>query len=438
MYSFFRTISIILLTLCSTLQAHEVVVAVLDNQISFSQKDLQDNIYINNLEIEDNLKDDDHNSYIDDVTGWDFVNNRPNTIDNHQIEKFSNEVFEYYELKKIKASGNITQEQTQRLKEIIANKTIMDEKKEFTKYAHGTHIGCLAIGVNYLNKENKENKENQKNNANIKLLPITYLGENIDGFPDLYPAPKFTANRSLSRTQALIRITKFLNDFSEHLINKFERSISYSYHKAKVLNASWGQSFGASKEMIEDIFKEQFNDEISESDQKEVLLLTKTFMKDLLSKGHQMIKKYPDMLFIFSAGNSGDDNDEFRHYPSGINLPNTISVAAFDKNDLATFSNFGKNSVTISYPGVSIESCIPGDETLAINGTSQAAGGVSFIAAKLFSEALKNNLNVTPANIKRIIVEGAITTKKLQNKLIIPAVINLENSLKIINSMTRK
>ncbi|NJD04665.1 MAG: hypothetical protein FIA99_19170 [Ruminiclostridium sp.] len=52
-----------------------VIVGVLDTGIDISHKELSANIYVNTGEIPDNGKDDDGNGYIDDITGWDFVNN---------------------------------------------------------------------------------------------------------------------------------------------------------------------------------------------------------------------------------------------------------------------------------------------------------------------------------------------------------------------------
>jgi len=55
--------------------APDIVIAVIDSGIEVGHPDLKDNIWRNTGEIPGNGLDDDHNGFIDDVGGWDFVNN---------------------------------------------------------------------------------------------------------------------------------------------------------------------------------------------------------------------------------------------------------------------------------------------------------------------------------------------------------------------------
>lgn len=54
--------------------APNVIVAVIDSGIQIDHPDLKDNIWLNTKEIADNGIDDDGNGFIDDLQGWDFVN----------------------------------------------------------------------------------------------------------------------------------------------------------------------------------------------------------------------------------------------------------------------------------------------------------------------------------------------------------------------------
>jgi len=67
------------------------------------------------------------------------------------------------------------------------------------------------------------------------------------------------------------------------------------------------------------------------------------------------------ILFCAAAGNEEDNNDNNPEYPASYSSPNIISVAATDENDqLASFSNYGFESVDLGAPGINILSTIPG------------------------------------------------------------------------------
>jgi subtilisin family serine protease len=78
-------------------------------------------------------------------------------------------------------------------------------------------------------------------------------------------------------------------------------------------------------------------------------------------------------LFVFAAGNDGEDNDNVPHYPCnyhrpgiyGVGAANIVCVAATNEGDLVTdFSNYGDQSVHLAAPGQDILSTWPAYQTI--------------------------------------------------------------------------
>lgn len=65
------------------------------------------------------------------------------------------------------------------------------------------------------------------------------------------------------------------------------------------------------------------------------------------------------IIAVCAAGNDGDDNELYPHYPSSYDLENIVSVAASTSSDgLASFSCYGSTSVDIAAPGDGILSTV--------------------------------------------------------------------------------
>jgi len=58
-----------------TIGSEDVVIAVIDSGVDMDHPDILSNIYFNRGEIPLNGIDDDHNGYVDDFSGWDFIEN---------------------------------------------------------------------------------------------------------------------------------------------------------------------------------------------------------------------------------------------------------------------------------------------------------------------------------------------------------------------------
>lgn len=140
------------------------------------------------------------------------------------------------------------------------------------------------------------------------------------------------------------------------------------------------------------------------------------------------------ILFIAAAGNDGIDTDVSPIYPACYNIPNIISVAAVDSSgNLASFSNYGANSIDVAAPGENILSTIPAALTKSNSyssayayesGTSMATPFVTGIAALLASNGV-NDIQT----IRQKIVSGVSQEASLSGKIITGGIANAYDAL---------
>jgi thermitase len=127
------------------------------------------------------------------------------------------------------------------------------------------------------------------------------------------------------------------------------------------------------------------------------------------------------ILFVAAAGNSSTDNDRRPHYPSNYDLPNMLSVAALDRNDmLANFSNYGSKTVHVAAPGREIASTWLNDQYREASGTSMAAPQVSGIAALIIA----NEPNISMAKLRERILESSDSLDTLLGKVLVGGRLN--------------
>jgi len=66
------------------------------------------------------------------------------------------------------------------------------------------------------------------------------------------------------------------------------------------------------------------------------------------------------IIFVAAAGNNGANNDATPFYPASYKLDNLVAVAATTSYDaLASFSNYGSNSVHLRRPAMRFTQLLP-------------------------------------------------------------------------------
>ena len=214
----------------------------------------------------------------------------------------------------------------------------------------------------------------------------------------------------------------FANDVAVSLVASVSNALVYSSQKnARVINASLGASLENIAPGIAATFA-QYG--ATESD---ILTISKMILDAAIVLTEKRLKEYsPNALMVIAAGNSSADNDRELFTPANVNVDNAITVAAtFDRHALASFSNYGATKVHVAAPGVGIYSSVPGGQYIHMNGTSQAAPYVTRIASKM----LDSNTNLTPAQLKAILM-GTVDKKDfLKGKVVSEGIVNEERAI---------
>jgi subtilisin family serine protease len=141
------------------------------------------------------------------------------------------------------------------------------------------------------------------------------------------------------------------------------------------------------------------------------------------------------VVLVAAAGNETANNDVVPTYPASYAIDNVVTVAATSRTDaLASFSNFGAQSVHLAAPGASIYSTyFLGDNSyVEMAGTSmaapQVAGAVALVRAFYPAETYRQALDR--------ILKGVDVLPGLADKVKTGGRLNLHNALKPVSTST--
>lgn len=134
-----------------------------------------------------------------------------------------------------------------------------------------------------------------------------------------------------------------------------------------------------------------------------------TFLREAIERAGRK-----GVIVVASAGNNARSIDAAPYYPASYDLTNLISVAATDGFDnLANFSDWGAERVTVAAPGVDVLTTQQGGDYRLVSGTSAAVPFVTGIAGLI--KTLKPNMPA--AQLRGVIVSGARKVAALSGKV---------------------
>lgn len=438
-----------------------VVVAVIDNGVDVNHEELKNNIWINEGEIPGNGIDDDNNGYIDDIHGWNFLGN----VKGENIEKAPMEITRLYK-RYLDRVGSVTEDSIKtmlgddysnfkkvRKAYMLKSTEVLQEKGFFdgitAAYAYfdsiiSKQLGSTSYTVNDLKKlkvpkksledtaksymvlllsngidkqtiQEAEDYFNSRLNYHFNLefdsraivgddewtwSETAYGNNDVHGGNPDHGTPvagiiaasrnNNTGIKGIADNVKImcIRAVPDGDEWDKDVAKAIEYAID---NGADIINMSFGKDFSPQKEFVDNVLQ-------------------------------KAAKK--DVLFVHSAGNDSENNDVNISFPnpvlsSGEIIPvNWITVGATTikrskKEFVASFSNYGLNTVDIFAPGESILSPTPNNGYDFVDGTSFSSPVVSGAAALIKSYYP----NLSMSQIKEIILESS--TKK-DIKIVLP------------------
>ncbi len=376
-------------------------VAIIDSGVDYKHKEFAAKIWSNPDEIASNGKDDDSNSYIDDMMGWNFAEGNNQVIDYKYLNTFSPDCTKFFEIQGRIIKGTATQADKDFYAAKKADEAFLKQLSTFGNFIHGTHVSGISA-----------------NASNDKLIAVKLIPTEPPGLP--------FSMKGLESREGVNPLIEILLGFLAQQQSKPLIPIGQYLHKenAAVANGSFGVSVNAVKPLLAGLIEQFTGSAPSDADLEAYAI---GFVGKIVTGMTEFVTASPNTLFVFAAGNDGTDNDKLPASPANVKTDNAISVAAtLDFDSLASFSNYGAKMVEVAAPGVVIMASIPGDQYLEMSGTSMAAPYVTNAASRV----LNANPKLKPAEVKAILMKTVDVKSFLAGKVVSSGIVNAERAVK--------
>jgi cell wall-associated protease len=408
-----------------------VVVAVIDSGIDIEHEDLKGKIWVNKDEKPGNKIDDDHNGYIDDVYGWNFLGNaNGENLNEARLEKtriLKNLSSKFEGIDPANLSDN--EKETYALYEKVKSE-VEQESQGYTQYLGQIEMILSMIDQvptivgNNMGKSDYTLKELQKWNPTDEQL------KQLKNFALALKTGEVSKEIMIEQKQSIEQMVHYnlnpdfddrslIGDNSEDFNDKYYGNSDvegpdalHGTHVGGIIGAIRGNNLGgdgvAEKVKLMSVRAVPNGDEHD----KDVALAIRYAVDNgaqiinmSFGKGYSPRQKdvyeafrYADskgVLLIHAAGNDNTDVDATPNFPTSMYsfqdkpLDHFLTIGAstrYAKKQLAaTFSNYGQTKVDVFAPGYEIYNTVPQSAYKTLQGTSMAAPMVAGVAAMLKS-----------------------------------------------------
>ncbi len=438
-----------------------VLVAVIDSGVDTTHEDLKTILWHNPKEIPGNGIDDDHNGYIDDVYGWNFIGGK----DGRNVNQDSYEGARVYHNLKAKYGSIVPDPSSVKTPEERSEIEMYRKAKQKVEGSGLSEVDLLLLKRIYTSVHKSDST------LQLALAKKIFTGNDVEAFNPLTPEAQkaksvyvgfLQSNKAMDQTNSefmegfeqyltaedrkIEAKTKAPKDYRGEIVKDDETNINDKYYGNNDVMANTpmhgthcvgiigeARNNGKGGDGIADNVKIMMIRAVPDGDEhdKDIALairyavdngaqiISMSFGKDFSpqKKWVDDAVKYAEnkgVLLVHAAGNDAKNIDTADNFPNPVfadgkgraNTFVTIGASGDATNGglTANFSNYGKKEVDLFSPGVKIYSSLPGSVYGKLSGTSMAAPVVAGVAAFL----LEYYPELSARQLKYVIEKSAV------------------------------